>query len=171
MQRRLGHFARRTCICFSFCGSPKNLLQFMAEVTQMNQIHPQLNFRFIKKNYMGDRFSRLRDPTISNQLDKGDPPRSPNVSAKLASLSLTLQISPFTFSQIASPIKSPSCPLRNQHYPPPFAPLSLCFLSPPCLVVMETQSQFHVLAVDDSIIDRKLIEKLLKTSSFHGMFN
>lgn len=27
-------------------------------------------------------------------------------------------------------------------------------------------SQFHVLAVDDSIIDRKLIEKLLKTSSF-----
>lgn len=32
---------------------------------------------------------------------------------------------------------------------------------------METQTQFHVLAVDDSIIDRKLIEKLLKTSSFH----
>ncbi|XP_074286490.1 two-component response regulator ORR5-like [Silene latifolia] len=27
-------------------------------------------------------------------------------------------------------------------------------------------SQFHVLAVDDSIIDRKLIERLLKTSSF-----
>ncbi|XP_074273081.1 two-component response regulator ORR10-like [Silene latifolia] len=27
-------------------------------------------------------------------------------------------------------------------------------------------TQFHVLAVDDSIIDRKLIEKLLKTSSF-----
>ncbi|KAK1397448.1 Two-component response regulator ARR9 [Heracleum sosnowskyi] len=29
-----------------------------------------------------------------------------------------------------------------------------------------TESKFHVLAVDDSIIDRKLIERLLKTSSF-----
>ncbi|KAD3338602.1 hypothetical protein E3N88_34123 [Mikania micrantha] len=29
-----------------------------------------------------------------------------------------------------------------------------------------TDSQFHVLAVDDSIIDRKLIERLLKTSSY-----
>ncbi|KAI6673698.1 hypothetical protein NL676_001604 [Syzygium grande] len=28
------------------------------------------------------------------------------------------------------------------------------------------ESQFHVLAVDDNIIDRKLIEKLLKTSSY-----
>ncbi|MED6181892.1 Two-component response regulator Orr10 [Stylosanthes scabra] len=28
-------------------------------------------------------------------------------------------------------------------------------------------SQFHVLAVDDSLIDRMLIERLLKTSSFH----
>ncbi|CBI40161.3 unnamed protein product, partial [Vitis vinifera] len=28
------------------------------------------------------------------------------------------------------------------------------------------ETQFHVLAVDDSLIDRKLIEKLLKTSSF-----
>ncbi|KAL9233815.1 hypothetical protein vseg_008763 [Gypsophila vaccaria] len=28
-------------------------------------------------------------------------------------------------------------------------------------------AQFHVLAVDDSVIDRKLIERLLKTSSFH----
>ncbi|XP_073276731.1 two-component response regulator ORR4-like [Primulina huaijiensis] len=27
-------------------------------------------------------------------------------------------------------------------------------------------SQFHVLAVDDSLIDRKLIERLLKTSSY-----
>ena len=34
---------------------------------------------------------------------------------------------------------------------------------------MATESQFHVLAVDDSLIDRKLIEKLLKTSSFQGM--
>lgn len=30
------------------------------------------------------------------------------------------------------------------------------------------ESQFHVLAVDDSIIDRKLIERLLKTSSYQG---
>ena len=34
---------------------------------------------------------------------------------------------------------------------------------------MAGESQFHVLAVDDSIIDRKWIEKLLKTSSFQGM--
>ncbi|CBI40160.3 unnamed protein product, partial [Vitis vinifera] len=31
---------------------------------------------------------------------------------------------------------------------------------------MAAESQFHVLAVDDSLIDRKWIEKLLKTSSF-----
>ncbi|KAK9289342.1 hypothetical protein L1049_007497 [Liquidambar formosana] len=31
---------------------------------------------------------------------------------------------------------------------------------------MATESQFHVLAVDDSLIDRKLIERLLKTSSY-----
>ncbi|KAK9283216.1 hypothetical protein L1049_011452 [Liquidambar formosana] len=31
---------------------------------------------------------------------------------------------------------------------------------------MATEAQFHVLAVDDSLIDRKLIEKLLKTSSY-----
>ncbi|XP_031282475.1 two-component response regulator ORR9-like [Pistacia vera] len=30
----------------------------------------------------------------------------------------------------------------------------------------DAQPQFHVLAVDDSVIDRKLIEKLLKTSSY-----
>lgn len=29
--------------------------------------------------------------------------------------------------------------------------------------------QFHVLAVDDSLIDRKFIERLLKTSSFQGV--
>lgn len=32
------------------------------------------------------------------------------------------------------------------------------------------ESQFHVLAVDDSIIDRKLIERLLKTSSYQGTY-
>ncbi|KAK4743346.1 hypothetical protein SAY87_001347 [Trapa incisa] len=31
---------------------------------------------------------------------------------------------------------------------------------------VDAESQFHVLAVDDSIIDRKLIERLLKTSSY-----
>ena len=36
-------------------------------------------------------------------------------------------------------------------------------------MVMTAETQFHVLAVDDSLIDRKLIEKLLKTSSFQGM--
>lgn len=33
-------------------------------------------------------------------------------------------------------------------------------------MVMAAESQFHVLAVDDSLIDRKLIERLLKTSSY-----
>ncbi|XP_043720826.1 two-component response regulator ORR10-like [Telopea speciosissima] len=32
---------------------------------------------------------------------------------------------------------------------------------------MAAEAQFHVLAVDDSIIDRKLIERLLKNSSYH----
>ncbi|KAL5708357.1 hypothetical protein ACHQM5_019159 [Ranunculus cassubicifolius] len=32
---------------------------------------------------------------------------------------------------------------------------------------MATEAQFHVLAVDDSIIDRKLIERLFKISSYH----
>ena len=32
----------------------------------------------------------------------------------------------------------------------------------------DSRSQFHVLAVDDSLIDRKLIERLLKTSSYQG---
>nr|QIR30853.1 two-component response regulator RR10 [Oncidium sp. BY-2020] len=33
-------------------------------------------------------------------------------------------------------------------------------------MAVATEVRFHVLAVDDSIIDRKLIERLLKTSSF-----
>ncbi|CAI8607475.1 unnamed protein product [Vicia faba] len=33
-------------------------------------------------------------------------------------------------------------------------------------MLMASESQFHVLAVDDSIVDRMLIERLLKTSSF-----
>ena len=32
------------------------------------------------------------------------------------------------------------------------------------------EAQFHVLAVDDSLTDRMLIERLLKTSSFHGNY-
>lgn len=44
-----------------------------------------------------------------------------------------------------------------------------------CIIVvqvmgMAAETQFHVLAVDDSLIDRMLIERLLKTSSFHGNF-
>ncbi|KAL3534577.1 hypothetical protein ACH5RR_003038 [Cinchona calisaya] len=34
------------------------------------------------------------------------------------------------------------------------------------MVMAAAESQFHVLAVDDSLIDRKLIERLLKTSSY-----
>ena len=32
----------------------------------------------------------------------------------------------------------------------------------------QEQHHFHVLAVDDSVIDRKLLEKLLKVSSYQG---
>lgn len=35
------------------------------------------------------------------------------------------------------------------------------------MVMATAEAQFHVLAVDDSLIDRKLIERLLKTSSYH----
>ncbi|AQK98127.1 Two-component response regulator ARR9 [Zea mays] len=34
------------------------------------------------------------------------------------------------------------------------------------MTVLDAESRFHVLAVDDSIIDRKLIEMLLKSSSY-----
>ncbi|CAN6325780.1 unnamed protein product [Urochloa humidicola] len=34
-------------------------------------------------------------------------------------------------------------------------------------MAVATETPFHVLAVDDSLPDRKLIERLLKTSSFH----
>ncbi|PPS16725.1 hypothetical protein GOBAR_AA03844 [Gossypium barbadense] len=34
------------------------------------------------------------------------------------------------------------------------------------MAIDRDDTQFHVLAVDDSLIDRKLIERLLKTSSF-----
>ena len=37
------------------------------------------------------------------------------------------------------------------------------------LATVATETQFHVLAVDDSLIDRKLIERLLKTSSYQGI--
>ncbi|CAI0461879.1 unnamed protein product [Linum tenue] len=50
--------------------------------------------------------------------------------------------------------------------------LPLCFIRMGMAAVAEARhlaqdQQFHVLAVDDSIIDRKLIERLLKTSSYH----
>ena len=34
---------------------------------------------------------------------------------------------------------------------------------------LQQQQHFHVLAVDDSLIDRKLLEKLLTISSYHGI--
>ena len=34
--------------------------------------------------------------------------------------------------------------------------------------VQQIQQHFHVLAVDDSLIDRKLLEKLLRISSCEG---
>jgi two-component response regulator (ARR-A family) len=37
------------------------------------------------------------------------------------------------------------------------------------MATLATETQFHVLAVDDSLIDRKLIERLLKTSSYQGI--
>ena len=37
-------------------------------------------------------------------------------------------------------------------------------------MAIPAETQFHVLAVDDSLIDRKLIERLLKTSSYQGIF-
>lgn len=33
----------------------------------------------------------------------------------------------------------------------------------------DAEAQFHVLAVDDSFVDRKLIERLLKNSSYQGI--
>lgn len=38
-------------------------------------------------------------------------------------------------------------------------------------MAIATDTQFHVLAVDDSLSDRKLIERLLKTSSYQGKFS
>jgi two-component response regulator (ARR-A family) len=36
------------------------------------------------------------------------------------------------------------------------------------MTVLDAEARFHVLAVDDSIIDRKLIEMLLRNSSYQG---
>lgn len=36
------------------------------------------------------------------------------------------------------------------------------------LLIPENEELFHVLAVDDSVIERKMLEKLLTISSFHG---
>ncbi|XP_023527965.1 two-component response regulator ORR9 isoform X1 [Cucurbita pepo subsp. pepo] len=48
----------------------------------------------------------------------------------------------------------------------PILSLSLSDSEFGAIMVMAADSQFHVLAVDDSLIDRKLIERLLKTSSY-----
>lgn len=34
----------------------------------------------------------------------------------------------------------------------------------------EEEQHFHVLAVDDSVIDRKLLERLLRSSSYKGIY-
>lgn len=39
----------------------------------------------------------------------------------------------------------------------------------PSSMAVAIEAPFHVLAVDDSLPDRKLIERLLKTSSFQGI--
>lgn len=56
---------------------------------------------------------------------------------------------------------SSSPPLRN------LPQLLLCGEEKKSMTV-DAEAQFHVLAVDDSLMDRKLIERLLKTSSFQG---
>lgn len=38
------------------------------------------------------------------------------------------------------------------------------------MTVVDAESRFHVLAVDDSLIDRKLIEMLLRNSSYQGVY-
>uniref|UniRef100_A0A2P2JE21 Putative A-type response regulator 7 n=1 Tax=Rhizophora mucronata TaxID=61149 RepID=A0A2P2JE21_RHIMU len=35
-------------------------------------------------------------------------------------------------------------------------------------MAIAAETRFHVLAVDDSLVDRTLIERLLKTSSYQG---
>ena len=35
----------------------------------------------------------------------------------------------------------------------------------------EATTETHVLVVDDSVVDRKIIERLLKTDSVKGLFN
>ncbi|KAH0461622.1 hypothetical protein IEQ34_009197 [Dendrobium chrysotoxum] len=50
-----------------------------------------------------------------------------------------------------------------------FSPLprQIILCLPPCMAAVAAEPHFHVLAVDDSHTDRKLIERLLKTSSYH----
>jgi hypothetical protein len=75
-----------------------------------------------------------------------------------------------------SPISSPPPPpsLCISLYPPPHSsvettyPACSTYLRSPAMTVLDAESRFHVLAVDDSIIDRKLIEMLLKSSSYQG---
>lgn len=52
---------------------------------------------------------------------------------------------------------------------PPCLRFQLCILiSWSKMGMAAAESQYHVLAVDDSLIDRKLIERLLRTSSYQG---
>lgn len=67
----------------------------------------------------------------------------------------------------------------TEHQPPTYSNLLsfqinifffLLFLLFGIMSVVVAESKYHVLAVDDSLIDRKLIERLLKTSSYQGMY-
>ena len=67
-------------------------------------------------------------------------------------------------------------PLSFFSFPPNFPFLFFFFFLPLLSLIYinimsllsSDQPRFHVLAVDDSLVDRKLIERLLKTSSFNG---
>lgn len=64
-----------------------------------------------------------------------------------------------------------ACFLISSFSPPPLllcTSASLPVLLSGASMAVDAETQFHVLAVDDNLIDRKVIEKLLKSSSFHG---
>lgn len=68
-------------------------------------------------------------------------------------------------------MQSSSTPLKGKGSNPTFLSFSCIFFWIICIGTVgmaAEESRFHVLAVDDSLIDRKVIERLLKTSSYQG---
>ncbi|RLN28861.1 hypothetical protein C2845_PM05G05870 [Panicum miliaceum] len=63
-------------------------------------------------------------------------------------------------------VASSSFLVRNKEHEQEDTPGSSSALVFPPAMAVATETPFHVLAVDDSLPDRKLIERLLKTSSF-----